>query len=270
MMRKIHMLMLVLLLLVLVGCSADQDVINDPNENENPAVILADDVPNRKIIYQVTMSINVTNLDEAIDDLSSRLESDEWFDQETITESQAYYVIRIKTDRLDAFIKGIKDDYAINRYEKSGTDISLQYQDKANRILAIEAQIERLNDLYATASLSDMIVINQQLSTLEVELQRLNGEILVFDSLVDYSEVHLTVYGSLIVTESPFFNRLGHAFLTGFSAFVGFLDGLVIVIATVLPFAIVFGGGGLGVVYLVKRHNKKLDLKKQLKDNESK
>ena len=55
--------MLVMLLLVLVGCSADQEMINDPNENENPAVILADDVPNRKIIYQVTMSINVTNLD---------------------------------------------------------------------------------------------------------------------------------------------------------------------------------------------------------------
>ena len=62
-MKKIHIFMLVMLLLVLVGCSADQEMINDPNENENPAVILADDVPNRKIIYQVTMSINVTNLD---------------------------------------------------------------------------------------------------------------------------------------------------------------------------------------------------------------
>lgn len=262
-MKKWMYFMIVIMLLSLIGCSREAGLDNEPGNDDSEAVILADDIPNRKIVYEVTMSINVSNMNEVISDLPSRLESDEWFDQETITGSNAYYTIRIKTERLDAFIDGLKEDYAINRFEKSGTDISLQYQNKSNRILAIESQILRLNELYDNASLSDMIVINQQLSELEVELQRLNGELLVFDSLVDYSEVHLTIYGSQITTRSPFFNRLGQSFVSGFIALIAFFDGLIMVIATVLPFVVVFGGVGLGTVYLIKRHNKKLDLKKR-------
>lgn len=262
-MKKLKYFMLLFLLITLVGCKNDEGLINDPGNDDSEVVILADDIPNRKIIYEVDMSINVSNINDVINDLPSRLEADEWFDRETVSGSSAYYTIRIKTERLDAFIDGIKEDYAINRFEKSGTDISLQYQDKSNRILAIEAQITRLNDLYESASLSDMIVINQQLSELEVELQRLNGELLVFDSLVDYSEVHLTIYGSNITTRSPFFNRLGQSFESGFVALIAFFDGLIMVIATILPFVVVFGGVGLGTVYLIKRHNKKLDAKKE-------
>lgn len=266
-MKKMSYFFIFFLILCLSGCKSDEDYFTEPEDDDSINVILADDIPNRKIIYEVNMSLNVPNLSEAMDDLTSRLQADEWFDKESISENSAYYIIRIKTDRLDTFINRLKDDYALNNYEKNGTDISLQYQDKSSRILAIESQITRLNDLYANASLSDMIIINEQLSELEVELQKLNGELLVFDSLVDYSEVHLTMYGSRIRTTSPFFNRLGHSLETGFTALVSFFDGLIMVIATVLPFGIVLGGIGLGSVYLIKRHNKKLDLKKQNNQN---
>lgn len=262
-MKIFKYLIVLTMLLVLVGCQNDEEMNYEPGNDDSEVVILADDIPNRKIIYEVDMTINVSNINDAINDLPSRLEADEWFDKETISGSNAYYTIRVKTERLDAFIDGLKEDYALNRFEKSGTDISLQYQDKSNRILAIEAQIARLNELYDSASLSDMIVINQQLSELEVELQRLNGELLVFDSLVDYSEVHLTIYGSQITTRSPFFNRLGQSFESGFVALIAFFDGLIMVVATILPFVVVFGGVGLGTVYLIKRHNKKLDAKKE-------
>lgn len=269
-MKKIIFVMMFMIFITFTGCQSAE--VNDfnPDEDESGMVILADDIPNRKIVYEVNLSMNVTQLNEAILDVTSRLESDEWFDKESISGSAAYYTIRIKTSRLDAFINGLKESYATSHYEKTGTDISLQYQDKSNRILAIESQIDRLNDLYATASLSDMIVINEQLSELEIELQRLNGELLVFDSLVDYSEVNLSLHASSVTTKSPFFNRLGQSFEQGFNGLIQFFDGLIMVIATVLPFAIVFGGVGTGVIYLVKRHNKKLDLKKQDKDSNTK
>lgn len=263
-MKKVKFLFVFFLVLCFFGCKAEDEVLTEQESENINNTLLADDIPNRKIIYEVDISINVSNLSEVIADLPSRLETDEWFDKETVSESSAYYLIRIKTERLDAFIKGLKDDYALNHYEKTGTDISLQYQDKSSRILAIESQIARLNDLYENASLTDMIIINEQLSELEIELQRLNGELLVFDSLVDYSEVHLTIYGSRVTTKSPFFNRLGHSIGSGFSALISFLDGLIMVVATILPFAIVFGGIGLGTVCLIKKHNKKLDLKNKI------
>lgn len=251
------------LLGLLGGCSA-QEVIQD-NDQDSSITILADDVPTRKIVYEVTMHMNVTDLEEGIDDIASRIESDEWFDDESISDTYASFTIRIKTTRLDAFIQSIRDDYKVYQYEKKGTDVSLQYQDKSNRILAIEAQIDRLLELYHAASLSDMITINQQLSTLEVELQRLNGELAVFDSLVDYSEVHITLRGSRLETESPFIARVGQGFISGWRGLIQFFEEFIIIIVTVLPFGILLGGMGFGIQWVIKRRNKKADLKKQAK-----
>ncbi len=261
-MKKV-IFVLFLLLGLLAGCSQEGVIQDDDNESET--VILADDIPIRKIIYEVNLSINTVNLDEAIDDLSSRLESDEWFDRESISDTYATFTMRIKTERLDAFIDAIRDDYKVYQFDKTGTDVSLQYQDKSNRILALETQIDRLLELYENASLSDMIVINGQLSTLEVELQRLNGELAVFDSLVDYSEVNITLRGSRLETESPFIARVGQGFISGWNGLLTFFEEFMIILVTVLPFGILAGGLGLGLRFYIKRRNRKADLKKQVK-----
>ena len=261
-MKKV-IFVLFLLLGLLAGCSQEGVIQDDDNESET--VILADDIPTRKIIYEVNLSINTVNLDEAIDDLSSRLESDEWFDRESISDTYATFTIRIKTERLDAFIDAIRDDYKVYQFDKTGTDVSLQYQDKSNRILALETQIDRLLELYENASLSDMIVINGQLSTLEVELQRLNGELTVFDSLVDYSEVNITLRGSRLETESPFIARVGQGFISGWNGLMTFFEEFMIILVTVLPFGILVGGLGFGLRFYIKRRNRKADLKKQVK-----
>jgi hypothetical protein len=109
-----------------------------------------------------------------------------------------------------------------------------------------------------------MITINAQLSNLEVELMRLQGELNVFDSLVDYSEVNITLYGSTIITRSPFFNRLGNGFINGLNAVVSVLDGLAIAIVSVIPFVVVFGPIGYGAYYV----RKKYILKKKAKEPE--
>jgi len=261
-MKKV-IFVLFLLLGLLAGCSQEGVIQDDDNESET--VILADDIPTRKIIYEVNLSINTVNLDEAIDDLSSRLESDEWFDRESISDTYATFTMRIKTERLDAFIDAIRDDYKVYQFDKTGTDVSLQYQDKSNRILALETQIDRLLELYENASLSDMIVINGQLSTLEVELQRLNGELAVFDSLVDYSEVNITLRGSRLETESPFIARVGQGFISGWNGLMTFFEEFMIILVTVLPFGILAGGLGFGLRFYIKRRNRKADLKKHVK-----
>jgi len=107
--------------------------------------------------------------------------------------------------------------------------------------LALEAQLARLIELYDQASLSEMITINREISNIEVELQELNGTLNEFDSLAEYSEVVLKFYGSTIVSNSPFFNRLGNAFLDGWNGLISFFDGMFIVIATIFPFALLIG-----------------------------
>ena len=78
----------------------------------------------------------------------------------------------------------------------------------------------------------------------------------------------VTVYGSTVVTKSPFINRLGRAFESGWTGLVSFLDGLMILIATILPFGVIFGLTGGSVVLYIKHKNKKYDLKKKLESKE--
>lgn len=111
-----------------------------------------------------------------------------------------------------------------------------------------------------------MITISSELADLEVELMNLEGDLSVYDSLIEYSEVNITLYGSKVVTKSPFFNRLANGFINGFVALFTVLDGLAIGLANIIPFALVFGPLGYGGYILRKKYK----LRKQVKENKPK
>ena len=255
MMKKtLYVLVLMIFLLIFSACSAENDYIdNTPDDNEE-IVLTASDIPERKIIYTVNSSFDVNDINQSVATLKTLVNSDEWFDLEEIGSTSATFTVRIKTERLDEFTSQLKENFQVRSFTKQGKDISLQYQDKTNRIASIHLQITRLQELYAEASLSDMIIINQQLSDLEVELLNLEGELSLFDSLVEYSEVNISFYGSLVVTRSPFFNRLANGFVNGGKAVLMLLDGLAIVLVHIAPFALVFGPIGFGIYYFRKKY----------------
>lgn len=254
----------ILAIFALAGCAANDSLEFESGVPEDDAngELIGDQIPTRKIIYEVDLSIYTKNLEESITTLKSNVESDEWFDYERIRETQATFIIRIKSERLDQFIQSIGDAFEVSSYSKTGTDISLEYLDLTNRITALQAQYDRLVDLYENASLNDMITINTRLGAIETELLGLQGTLNNFDSLVDYSEVTVSIYQSYTSSRDPFFNRLLNAFVNGFNGVVSFFDGLLIVTATLLPFAVVFIPSGYGIYILVKKHQRKKALNK--------
>ncbi|MFA5006033.1 MAG: DUF4349 domain-containing protein [Candidatus Izemoplasmatales bacterium] len=253
-----RILILFLTLFVAFGTlSCSEAVTYDySSESGNDLNPLADETtPERKIVYEVDARYDVGDLEEADAFVRSQMAADEWFDREVVTATQRTYVARIKTERLDAFVAALRGEFTVRSYSKVGTDISLDYDDAANRVLALEAQLARLLELYDAASIEEMIAINAQIADIEVELQDLNGELNRFDSLVEYSEVTIVLYGSSVTTSSPFVNRFLNAFVDGFEALVGFLDGLLIVIAIVAPF-LISAGIVVVVVWLIARRRK--------------
>lgn len=258
--KRLFIIIAILFIFSFIGCSEGYSGEYYTTENYNQANVI-DEFANevildRKIIYTADMTFDVLDLDDASDTLKQMVADDEWFEKEVISSRTHTYVVRVKTDRLDSFIESLKDEFVVRSYKKEATDISLRYQDTTNQILALEAQLARLIELYAEASVSDMILINEQISDIEVELQELNGELTQFDSWIDYSVVNISFYGETVLTESPFINRIGNAFVNGFNALINFIDGVLIVIATIIPFALLIGGIG-GVVLLVYKQRRK-------------
>ena len=257
MIKKYWVLSVFLVLFLLSSCSAENEYASEVPEDSEQTMLTTSDVPERKIIYTVESTFDVEDLDQSILQLKSLINDDEWFDEEDIGSSFAMFKIRIKTERLDEFTDELKDLFQVRSFSKVGKDISLQYQDKTNRINSVNLQIARLQVLYEDASLSDMIVINQQLSDLEIELMNLEGELNLFDSLIEYSEVNVTLYGSKVITRSPFFNRLGNAFVNGFTALITVLDSIAIAIGHIIPFVLIIGPVGYGIYYFRKKYKTK-------------
>lgn len=264
-------LVLGMLVLGVVGCATTtlhegNYTTTAYNDAENGDLIPLDNdlPPVRKIIYEVDAEYDVDDLEEAAAFLASILETDEWYDRETRQTSVYLFDVRVRTDRLDMFLQALAAEYELMTFSKVGTDISVQYQDMTNRVLALETQLARLMELYETASLSDMIVINREISEIEIDLAQLQGSLNQFDSLVEYSEVHIRFYGDTLITKSPFFNRMWTTFVGGWEAVVAFFDGLFIALAAVFPFAIVFGIPGTLIYIRVRRRKKqKLEALKQ-------
>lgn len=256
-------LMLGLLVLGFTGCAAmepgGQTVTTAYNDNADygDLIPLEDEgTPERKIIYEVDAVYDVDDLDEAAVFLESILESDEWYDRETRQTSVFSFDVRVRTERLDLFLQALSEEFELMTFTKVGTDISLQYQDMTNRVLVLETQLARLLELYESASLSDMIVINREIAEIEVDLAQLEGSLNQFDSLVEYSEVHIHFYGDTLITRSPFFNRLWTTFVAGWEGVVAFFDGFFIVLAAVFPFAVVFGIPGTVIFLKIRKRNK--------------
>lgn len=262
---KKHLMILMFLFVsvfALGSCANNNEGPNDTVGTNDQVDFLSfnEDLPERKIIYNVSMSIYTKKLEETISTIKENVNNDEWFDEETIQERRATFTIRIKTARLDQFILDIDNSFNVSNFSKTAKDISLDYLDATNQIAALEAEQARLMNLYEGASLEGMITINRRLAEVEKELLTLKGTLNTFDSLVDYSEVKITVHLSRVAAKDPFFNRLGTAFMNGLSALGVFFDTLAVVVMTLLPFAAVFVPAGVGTYYLVKWYKGKKKL----------
>jgi len=252
------------LLLFIIGCSESREGLHEnPEEDDGITLLDVGSTPIRKIIYKAELTIYTTSLLQTIDAIYLLKEADEWFDYESISQTSATFILRVKTERLDDVLNTLKTEHNVRSSQKVGRDISLDYQDKTDKIAALVIQRDRLLELYEDATLTEMITINQQLSNIEIQIAQLQGTLNEFDSLVDYSELKIYIYQSTIATRSPFFPRIALAFENGLKAVVNILDGLAIGIVTLLPIAVVFVPAGYGIFKLNKAIKKRIKTKKE-------
>lgn len=255
--KKTWLFILLVLSVFLVGCSGNNSGPGVIDEGANEEIIVPEVAPNRKIIYAVSMNIHSTNMNTTINEIKSSLGANDWVEKESRYDRSATIRFRIKTERLNTFVKSLRDSYKTDSFKLDATDVSVNYYDLTNRKTALLNEQERLLELYETASMAEMIQINQRLSEIEVELQRLNKEINQYDSLIEYSTVSIQINQVGSTEERSFFRQVGDGFVTGWKSLVTFLKGLVIVLSYVLPWVLVIAPVSIGVIYGVKYFKKK-------------
>ena len=258
-MKKLKILLLLLIFsLAMIGCGMSYD--NDdkglaPNDDIEEVLEIESSV-NRKIIYTVDAHISTKDLAETYKNIKNSLAADEWADSEDLSTGVAYLTLRIKSDRLDSFINSLSSYGDVGNYRRSAQDVSLTYENHANKIASLEAERTRLNELYEDASINEMIIIGKRLAEIDLEIGNLSGELKKFDSLVDYSVVNLKIYEHKLEKEETFRDSISEAFVGGWNAVLTFLKFIVIALSALVPFLIIIIPVS-GAIYFGYRYYKK-------------
>lgn len=241
------------------GCSKEYHIPNDEHygeEGENTTVRLSSQT--RKIIYQVSAWIITDDPDITVDLINNNLESDEWADKEIRRINEANLIIRVKTERLNEFISDLYNLGEIKNYTKEATDVSLHYQSTENKIASLEAERNRLMILYNTADISAIIQINKRMAEIDLILGELEGTLIQYDSLINYSTVSLRIIGTENAVAMPFGKRLGNALTGAFNALIDFFKFLIIAVTVVLPFSVIIVPAIFIFVFIRKKRKHKV------------
>lgn len=102
--------------------------------------------------------------------------------------------IRIPCESLDAFLNHVSQSANVLSKSVNTEDVTLAYVDMQSHIKALRTEEETLLGLLERAEkLSDVITLQNELTSVRYQIESYESQIRTYDNLVRYSTVHLTV-----------------------------------------------------------------------------
>lgn len=174
----------------------------------------------------------------------------------------ASYTVRVPRAQYSTFLSQVGTLCSVTYRSESAEDISEQYFDRETRLKAQTTKRDRLLALLAQATkMEDIIALESALADVQVEIEALTGELRRYDSLVDFSTIHLSLHEVRDLTalpeESSFLSDIKLAFHNGTRGLVSFFQGLVLLLIGGWPFFVVLIVLLLIVLRIFKRRRAK-------------
>lgn len=172
-------------------------------------------------------------------------------------QGSAQLTLRIPADKLTSVLDSLEELGRADEVSLSTSDVTVQTQDLDARINSLRASIERLNGLIAQATdIEDLIALEGEISNRQGELESLEAQQRYLADQVAMSTISLYLRSD---AEAPptdpdnFWDGLG----AGWSAFVGFWAGLLVVLGVLLPWLITFGLIALIIILIVRARRRR-------------
>ena len=232
-----------------------------------------------KLIYTGELTLQTTDMDAATQGLlvlvnshGGYIESQEVYHQSSYKD--AYYTVRVPGANFNAFIHSISESEVCTvTYQNTTTEnVGEAYADIENRLETLRIKLDRLQELLAKAeSMEDIIIIESSISEVEYQIELYSGEKNHYDSLINFSTVHISlceVRSTAASMDPTLGERLSSGFNRGLSDFVeGCEDFLVWLVTNVIGVTIVVVIAVV-VIVVVRRHDKKVRAARQVAKEE--
>lgn len=227
---------------------------------------------NRKLIRTVNMEAEtetldtlMTALDEKITQLQGYVEMRESYNGAMGIERRSRRVdmtIRIPADKLEEFLTHVGNSAHVVSTNESVDDITLTYVATESRMNALKTEEARLLELMEQAkNMSDLLQIEQRLTEVRYELERITSQLMVYDNQVDYSTVNLTVAEVREYTEvtepETVWERIASGFGDSLESLGDFFVNLFVFIIVALPYLLVIGVVMVVAILIIRKKRRK-------------
>ena len=288
------LLAMLLLATVLAGCGADTELseagsaansggqLYDNAESEDTLVKTGETSQtttpvNQKLIRTIYLEAETEDMDALLSSVDARIAAlGGYVESRKVnngrkgsgTSRTATLTIRIPAEFLDQFVDQVRESSNIISHTESAEDVTLAYSDTQSRITALETEEARLLELLAMAeTLEDVLTLEEKLTDVRTQLETARARLRVYDNLVDYGTIHLSIEEVEVYTEEveeepekTVWQRMGDGFNTSAKLLGTILTELLIFLVALLPLLLplaVIAGVVLLILWLRKRKLKK-------------
>lgn len=282
------LLVLVLMVQVLSGCgkadSANGGMYDSEMENAlAPTAAVSESLSktdgstttampaNQKLIRTVRISAETEDMDALLSQVEQRIaELGGYVENREVYYGNGRYnssrnatlKIRIPAQQLDQFVNHVSEVSNIISANETTEDITLSYVENESRVKALETEETRLLELLAMAeTMEDLLLIEDKLTDVRTQLEQVKSKLKVYDNLVSYGTISLTVSEVREYTpvEEPqgFLDRVSTGFKENIEEIAEDLQEFAIWVLVSSPQLLIAAAVIVVIVLLIKRRKKK-------------
>lgn len=226
---------------------------------------------NQKLVRTMTVEAETADMDALLTELDQKIISLGGYVENKSTRNggststrryrYADMTIRIPADRLGEFIDHISGQTNVLSYNESADDITLRYVATQSRVTALETEQQRLLELLAKAeNMTDLLLIEERLTNVRTELEEFTSQMRIYDNMVDYGTVRLSVtevQEFTPVQEETVWQKIGNGITESWKNLCDGAEAVFVFLIVSLPYCIPIGGAVLITVIAVKLANRK-------------
>ena len=209
--------------------------------------------PSEKLIQTIGLELETKQYTETIKEIEALVKSLNGYVQSSyvprprneseFSNLEANLTVMIPTASIEDFILKAGTASKIVNERREVYNVTDVYRDTAARILTLQAKELRLLELLKqSGSLSDLLLIENELSNTRYEIERLESSIQDYDKRIQYTQFNLTireVYEYSPSERASLWERIVEEFTSNAQGFLRALESGFIFIISTLPFLLV-------------------------------
>lgn len=236
---------------------------------------------NQKLVRKIWLDAETEDLDALLSGIDGRLselggymEAREVYNGSQRSSSRyrnADLTVRIPADKLDEFVAHVTENTNIISSNETVDDITLNYTATQSHITALETEQTRLLELLAKAeSMGDILDIEERLTDVRTELEKVTSQLRIYDNQVSYGTIYLSIREVKEYTDTTepetVWQRIGKGFMESLKDLAHFFTELFVAVVVGIPYIVLVAAVLTAAIILLKLLRKK---RKNTKQEES-